>query len=196
MVLYKICERYITLLVVYSIPQWLYNRLHNILYNIVCNMCLSIISTVIICWLTLLLAPLQRRRCPGRQASLVRSLRLCSASAKVTCSGWPLPYSHIKRWACTAYFCCPSQRWYDLQQLHSGCQIDEAGWACCFQPQSTASLAHDQACSQPCTDEGSCYISCYITPYVTWYIHTWGFCPLKQCPSRSKGQQQAFGRPL
>ena len=66
-------------------------------YNIICNMCLSIISTVIIGWLTLLPAPLQRRRCPGRRASLVRSLHLCSASATVTCCGWPLPYRHIQK---------------------------------------------------------------------------------------------------
>jgi hypothetical protein len=33
----------------------------------------------------------------SRQALLVCSLRLCSASATVTCCGWPLPYSHIQR---------------------------------------------------------------------------------------------------
>ena len=62
-----------------------------------CTIQISIISTVIICWLTLLPAPLQRRRCPGRRVSLVRSLRLCSASATVTCRGWPLLYLHIQR---------------------------------------------------------------------------------------------------
>jgi hypothetical protein len=41
------------------------------LYNIICNMCLSIISTVIIGWLTLLQAPLQRRNCPS--SSITRS---------------------------------------------------------------------------------------------------------------------------
>jgi hypothetical protein len=53
-VLYNVCECYITPLVLYNIAKWLYNKLHNMLYSIICNMCLSIISTVIICWHTLL----------------------------------------------------------------------------------------------------------------------------------------------
>ena len=138
-------------------------------------MCLSIISTVIICWLTLLHVPLQRRRCPCRRVSLVRSLRLCSASATVTCCGWPLPYRHIQRGSLNSLLLLPLPALVSATapSLSECGQIYEAGWAYCFQPQSTASLAHDQARSQPCTDKGSCYISCYITPYVTWYKHTW-----------------------
>ena len=70
--------------------------------NIICNMCLSIISTVIICWHTLLWvppAPLQRRRC--RTSSIPSSFLTPLLSFCHSDMPWlaPLimPYCHIQK---------------------------------------------------------------------------------------------------
>jgi hypothetical protein len=78
----NVCNSYITPLVVYNTSSQSYDRLHNMLHNTMGKMCLSIISTVIIGWLTLLPAPLQRRRrcCPSSsipRSSLAPLLSFC-----------------------------------------------------------------------------------------------------------------------
>jgi hypothetical protein len=71
------------------------------------------------------------------QASLNCSACLCSGCSVLSfCHSDTLGPSHTatsRGWACLAYFCCLFQRWYDdWQELLCCCQINGAGWACCF----------------------------------------------------------------
>ena len=116
-------------------------------------MCLSIISTVIIGWLMLLPTPLQRRCCPSSSipcSFLAPLLSFCHSYMQWLAPPIP-PHPEVKLVQPTSV--APPSAGNGNSSI-AVAQIDEAGWACCFQPQSTASLAHDQARSQPCTDKG------------------------------------------
>ena len=119
----------------------LYNMLYNMLHMIIQNICPLLISTVIIRRHKLPPAPLQRLSCP-------LSSILCSFLT-------PLRrfFHSDMAWLAPAIQPHPDVELVQPTSVSSP-QIDGAGWACCFHPQSTASVTHDPARSQPCTDIG------------------------------------------
>jgi hypothetical protein len=101
-----------------------------------------------------------------RRASLVRSLRLCSASATVTCRGWPLPYRHIQR--LSSYILpLPLPALVSATAPLRRCrQIDEAGMVCaCYISCNVTS--YYMLCSICVT----CYLTWNITCFVAYVLH-------------------------